>query len=356
MTSAREHRAPVIADVARVARVSVPTVSRVLTGSTPVSDALRNRVMQAIDQLGFRPNGAARALVSGRRSMIAVLAGNTARSGWARTIQGIEIAARAEKYSTIVAVVESGDAADVDAAVDLVLSQNVAGVLVLEFDVPGRAVLKGLPATMPVVAAAGGSRRSGRVPYALLDERAAGQAATEHLLALGHTTVHHVAQPTLGQSTPRTAGWLAALKAANAPVPKVRHATWDPRTAYRVGRELADQDRPTAVFCANDDIAIAVMRAFADVGLRIPQDVSVVGFDDQPLSEFWLPALTTVRQDFDDLGARAFTLLSTLIREDRHPGNSVTTPILIHRSSTAAPPSRSTVAVAAPKADPSLSL
>ncbi len=327
-------RPPTIADVARLAGVSLPTVSRVLTGKTPVSPKMRARVSQAMEELGYRPNGAARALVSGRRSMIAVLAGNTARFGWARTIQGIEVAARKAGFLVIVAVVESGEPGDVDRAVDLVLSQNVAGVIVLEFDVPGREVLHKLPSRIPVVAAAGGTRRGGEVPYALLNERSAGRAVTEYLLGLGHRTVHHIAQPTMGRATGRTTGWRIALDEARAEVPEVVHATWDPRSAYRIGTEMAGQDDITAVFCANDDVAIAVMRAFSDRGLRTPEDISVMGFDDHPLGEFQRPALSTVHQDFDDLGARAFKLLSELLSGDGHERNSVITPSLVIREST----------------------
>lgn len=343
----RPHRPPVIADVARAAGVSVPTVSRVLTGSVPVSAATRRRVDQAIEDLGYRPSSAARTLRSGRPSMIAVLAGNTARYGWARTIQGVEFAAREKGYSTIVAVIDSVDDGDIDAAIDLVLTQNVAGVIILEFDAPGREAVRKMK-NVPTVAAAGGSRPRPSVPYALLDEGSAGREVTEHLLALGHRTVHHVAQPTLGRPTPRTSAWAAALRAAGAPVPEVLHADWTPRSAYEAGLRLATDREVTAVFCSNDDIAMAVARAFNDRGIAIPEDVSLVGFDNQPLSEFWQPALTTVHQDFEDLGRRAFRLLEALTEGGQQPRNSIVTPRLLLRETTCAPGAR--LAAASPGA------
>ncbi|HEY5518185.1 MAG TPA: LacI family DNA-binding transcriptional regulator [Cellulomonas sp.] len=334
---------PVIADVARVAGVSVPTVSRVLTGAVPVSPARRARVLAAIEELGYRPNAAARALVSGRRSMIAVLAGNTSRYGYARTIQGVEEAARQAGYTVVITVVESEDADVVDAAVNLVLGQPVAGVIVLEFDGPGREALKRLPHGLAVVAAAGGFRRGGPVPYVLIDEQAAGRVITEYLLGLGHRTVHHVAVPTMGEPSGRTEGWREALVAAGAPVPEVLAGTWSPGSGYRIGLELLDRPDVTAVFCGNDDLAIGVLRAFVENGVAVPQDVSVVGFDDQPLGAFWFPALTTAAQDFDDLGARAFASLQHVLGGGGVPPSAVATPALVIRES-AGPVGRGTAA------------
>ncbi|WGM20303.1 LacI family DNA-binding transcriptional regulator [Paenarthrobacter sp. OM7] len=326
--------APKIVDVARVAGVSVPTVSRVLNGSTPVSDRLKERVSAAIKELGYRPNSAARALALGSRSMIAILAGNSSRYGWARTIQGIEVTARQRGFSSIVSVVESAEESDVSVAVDLVLAENVAGVIVLEFDEPGRALLRALKTAIPIVGVSGGNHSEGPVPHATLEEFAAGKQVTEYLLSLGHETVHHVSQPTMGRPLGRTDGWQSALEEAGAPVPAIVHCDWEPRTAYRAGQGLATAKDVSAVFCSNDDIAMAVMRAFADNQITVPGDVSVMGFDDQPLAEFWAPSLSTVRQDFDDLGSRAFRLLEALMQGEPAPGNSVAVPKLILREST----------------------
>src|SRR4029453_615345 len=133
-----------------------------------------------------------------------------------------------------------------------------------------------------------------------------------------------------------TEGWKAALVAAGAEVPTIRHATWDPASGYAIGQELAARDDVTAVFCGNDDVAIGVMRAVLDSGKRVPEDVSIVGFDDQPHVALWRPALTPVRQDFQDLGARAFNLLSSTIESGQPSGSSTVRPALIIRDSTAA--------------------
>ncbi|PVU84029.1 LacI family transcriptional regulator [Cellulomonas sp. WB94] len=325
-----------MADVARVAGVSLPTVSRVLTGAVSVSPDKRARVLAAIEQLGYRPNAAARALVSGRRSLIAVLAGNTSLYGYARTISGIAGAARQAGYTVVIMVVESADPAVVDEALDLVLGQPVAGVIVLEFNDVGRAVVERLPQGIPVVSAGGRVRRDGQVRSVLIDEYAGGRAVTEYLLGLGHATVHHVAIPVLGGAPGRTEGWRDALAAAGAPVPEILRATWEPASGYRLGLELLGRLDVTAVFCGNDDLAIGVLRAFVENGVAVPQDVSVVGFDDQPFGAFWSPPLTTASQDFDDLGARAFASL----QHDLDPAAAedassavVATPTLVVRES-----------------------
>jgi DNA-binding LacI/PurR family transcriptional regulator len=327
----------VIADVARVAGVSVPTVSRVLTGSTPVSAEKRERVMRAIAELSYRPNGAARALVQGRQSIVAIFAGNTTRYGYARTIPGIEEAARAAGFIVVITVIETDAPAVVDAAVDLVLGQPVAGAIVLHFDPPGHAALAAMPAPLPLVAAAGSSGDS-TVPHVFMDDRTAAREATRYLLGLGHRTVHHVAIPPSGSPSGRSLGWREALEEAHAPVPEMLQATWEPISGHRAGIQLAASKDVTAVLCGNDELAIGVMRAMAEHGRSVPEDVSVVGFDGQPLAELVSPPLTTMEQDFVGLGRQAFGLLKQLIDGGPVPPSVSLVPRLLIRSSTAPPP------------------
>lgn len=330
-------RPPVIADVARAAGVSVPTVSRVLNGSVPVSPEKQARVMAAVRRLGYRPNGAARALVRGRQAMIALIAGNTSRYGYATTIQGVEEAARQAGYMVVISVVETTDSASVDSALDLILSQPVAGAIVLEYDPPGEAALRAMPSTLPTVAIAPSQRGRQDVPHAFMDDRTAAEHATRYLLDLGHEVVHHVAVPRSERWTGRTAGWRTALEAAGVPLPEVMEADWTPRSGYQWGLRLAERDDVTAVLCGNDEVAIGVMRGLQERGRRIPEDVSVVGFDDHPLSELWLPPLTTVRQDFVELGRQTFGLLKAVIDDDPHPASVSVTPELIVRGSATRP-------------------
>jgi DNA-binding LacI/PurR family transcriptional regulator len=340
-------RAPAITDVARLAGVSVPTVSRVITGSTPVRSEKRERVLAAIAELGYRPNGAARALVAGRQAAIAVLTGGTSRYGYATTLQGIEEAARVAGFIAMITVIESDDPDIVRSSIDFALAHPVAGVIVVKFDPASVKALHLLPSSPPVVAASGG--RSRGVPHAVLDETTAAVQATEYLLSLGHRTVHHVAIPAPGRRTGRAVGWRKALERAGAEVPEVLQCDWDPHQGYRLGLRLAERDDVTAVLCGNDELALGVMRGLHERGRRVPDDVSVVGFDGHPLGALSVPSLTTVEQDFAGLGRRAFGLLAGLL-DDRHspkqsrsgaqatPALSVATPKLVVRESTAPPP------------------
>lgn len=324
-------------DVADRAGVSVSTVSRVLTGRTPVSRQLRERVENAVTELGYRPNAAAQTLVSGRRSTVAVLARNTLRYGYAATLQGIEEAARASGYVVTIGVIESEDPGTMAAALDLVLSQPLAGAIVVEFDAMGAATLEALPETLPVVAAAGARRKPGSRPHAFLDDEAGGREATEYLLSLGHRTVHHVAIPATRVRSGRSWGWRTAMKGAGIEPPDVIRAGYDPDSGYEAGQRLARDPSVTAVLCGNDELAIGVMRALAEAGRRVPEDVSVVGFDDQPFARMWAPSLTTVAQDFGELGRRTFRLFSEWAATGNRPRSTSFTPRLVIRDS-AAPP------------------
>ncbi|WP_034593317.1 LacI family DNA-binding transcriptional regulator [Hamadaea tsunoensis] len=340
MSTTDSRRPPTIADVAAAAGVSVPTVSRVLTGSVPVSAKRRALVMQAIDELGFRPNAAARALAKGRPSMIAVLAANTSRYGYMMTLEGIEQAARTAGYLTMITVIESTDPMAAKAAVGIALSQPVAGVIVLCFDEHGQAALEALPADLPATAAGNAlSRRSG-IPRLEIAERQAAEVAVTYLLGLGHKTVHHVALPSGSTAWGRTSGWLAALHAANAPVPSHAVATWHHLSGYEIGRSLAADPDVTAVFCGNDMVAIGVLRAMHEAQRKVPQDVSVIGFDDEPLAAMWLPALTSVRQDFAELGREAFRLLEACMDEAETLTARPLTASLVVRDTTGPAPTR----------------
>lgn len=324
-------RAVVIGDVARLAGVSVPTVSRVLTGAARVSDEKRERVERAIKTLNFRPSAAARALVARQPKMIAVFAGDTSHYGYAETIRGIEESARANGFLVSITKVEDNAEDRLDDAVALVLGQSIAGIVVLKFDPAGVAVLKRLPDDIHTVSISG-VREKG-VPQALLSESAAAQKLIGHLLDLGHETVHHVRIPPSRREDGRTTGWRNALKLRGAAVPPVIDASWEPSSGRSIGVEFAARPDVTAVFCGNDEIAMGVIRGLADGGRRVPQDVSVVGFDDHPLAELWMPALTTVRQDFVELGSRAFGQLLALIQGRPTASVSTVEPKVIVRES-----------------------
>ena len=164
-------------------------------------------------------------------------------------------------------------------------------------------------------------------------------AATRYLLGLGHQAVYHVAGPSSClDAKERLDGWRQAIREAGAPEPAVLAGDWSAASGYELGGQLAAEPGLTAIFCGNDTMALGVMRALVERGLRVPDDVSIVGFDDVPEAGFYLPPLTTVRQDFGEVGRQA---LSTLV--DRMTGaipagpRVRVAPQLIVRASAASP-------------------
>ncbi|MEV4068031.1 LacI family DNA-binding transcriptional regulator, partial [Nonomuraea dietziae] len=234
--------------------MSVPTVSRVLSGSAPVSADKRRQVLRAIQELGYRPNAAARALVTGRRSIISVLTSDTTRYGYASTIRGIEEAARAVGLVVALTMLDGDDEESTRVAVDLALDQPLAGMIVLEFDIQGSRALAALPDTLPVAAvSSAGQGRS--VPRALFDDHAGARDATNYLLGLGHRTVHHVGIPASGRPSGRLLGWREALEAAGAPVPEIVESDGTPSSGLRAGARPGRCGVPAPVRSGKNEVA-----------------------------------------------------------------------------------------------------
>jgi DNA-binding LacI/PurR family transcriptional regulator len=304
-----------IRDVAAVAGVSYQTVSRVINGHPSVRASTRESVLVAIAELGFRPNRAARALAGGPVETVTVLTGSTARDGYSAGLQGIEEAARIAGYAVGVRMIESAATGEVEDAVRRAIEPG-GGLIVIAYDRKGTMAMSAVPPEVPVVAmveAPVADDARGK-PWVWVDDRKAARQATRFLLDLGHRTVRYVSIPSSTDSlSQRMAGWRKELEAAGARVIEPLSAGWDPRSGYLAGQVLAADDEVTAVLCGNDDIALGVMRALLEAGRRVPDDVSVVGFDDIPLAGFFTPALTTVRLDFAGLGRVAFGLLRGLV-------------------------------------------
>nr|WP_269326924.1 substrate-binding domain-containing protein [Kineosporia mesophila] len=272
--------------------------------------------------------------------MVSVLTSDTMRYGYASTIQGVEEAARAAGRVAAITVVGSSSAQELRQAVDLALSQPVAGVIILEFDESGALAIQQIPRSVPLAVVSPAPHVD--VPHVLFDDRSGGAEATRYLLGLGHRTVHHVSAPSTGHTSGRLLGWQDALREAGVVAPEVVPADWSPASGYEAGLRLAGQDGVTAVFCGNDEIAFGVIRALQASGLRVPEDISVVGFDDHPLAPLWTPSLTTISQDFVQLGRAAVRLLLDTQEpaEDAGPlAGEGPVPHLVVRESSA-PPSR----------------
>jgi DNA-binding LacI/PurR family transcriptional regulator len=340
-------------DVARLAGVSQKTVSRVLNDEPYVSAEVRERVLGAAEELGYRLNNAARALASGRTRSIGVVTLGTALYGPASLLMGIERAARDTGYTLRVANTIEGDPAGIAGAVQALLEQGVDGIVISEpideGEVPVRVEVPVLVVGAPAPFAAPRVVTSG-VGADLL-----ARAATEHLLDLGHATVHHLAGPQRWYAArDRLVGWRAALAARGRPEPPFAEGDWSAASGYAAGRELARDGAVTAVFAANDDMAIGLMRALAEAGRRVPQDVSVVGFDDVPVAAYVTPPLTTVRQPFDAVAREGLgRLVAAIENPQADPPPASDPPIeLVVRSSTAPAPLRTTPQLPRPAPSP----
>jgi DNA-binding LacI/PurR family transcriptional regulator len=325
-------------DVGRLAGVSHQTVSRVVNGSRHVRPETRRRVLEAMRQLGYRPNPLARGLVTGRSNTLGVVSFDTTLYGPATTLLGIERAAHEADYFITIVSLKALNRASVTEAVERLRLQGVDGILVIA---PLKAAADALldpPRGLPLVAVEAGLGDS--IPVVEVDQFAGAAAATRHLLDLGHETVWHLAgPPDFLESGQRVAGWQATLEAAGLPVPPPMVGDWSARAGYDLGRRLSSDPRVTAIFVANDQMALGVLRAMHEAGRAVPHEVSIVGFDDIPEAPYFTPPLTTVRQDFDEIGTRSLQLLVREIETGRRlPSSPRVQPELIVRASTTLPP------------------
>ncbi|MFB9376366.1 LacI family DNA-binding transcriptional regulator [Kineococcus gynurae] len=329
-----ETRLPVLADVAELAGVSQQTVSRVVRGSPGVARRTKERVERAIAELGYRPNAAARALVTRRSHRIGVVAAGSALYGPARTLAGVQEAARAAGYSVTLVMLTEITARSVDEALAELQDTGAEGVVAVVPEDASQAAFDALAPGFPCVLAPGLDGAGDADEY--WHEVAAARDVVHHLLDLGHPTVHHVAGPRdWAESRARATGWRTALVERFRHVPAPLRGDWSAASGHAAGSVLPAE--ATAVFVANDHMAIGVVRALAEAGRSVPADVSVVGYDDVPEAAFLNPPLTTVHQDFEEVGRRCVRLLLSRLH-DRVVEPGAIHPTLVVRASTGPPP------------------
>lgn len=322
-----------LTDVAAVAGVSHMTVSRVVNGTGPVRAETRVKVNAAIEKLGYRPNSVARALVTGRSGTLGVVALEANLYGPASTLSGIESAAREAGYATTITSISRPGRSSIADAVERLRRQAVEGIVVIAPHVTAARALEAAPRDVPLVAVGGGD--SAPVPVISVDQYDGARRATEHLLGLGHKTVWHVAGPEDWlEALDRERGWRETLERHDAEVPPVARGDWSSRSGYVAGRSLVGERGLDAVFVANDQMALGFLRACTEAGVSVPGDVRLVGFDDVPEAAYYTPPLTTVRQDFLEVGRRTFELLSRRMNGGGELTRELVTPELIVREST----------------------
>jgi len=326
-------------DVAREAGVSGQTVSRVVNNRGYVGQATRERVNAAMQLLDYRPNSAARALRSGRFRAIGVIMFSFSSYGNQRTLDAIAVRAAQAGYALTLIPMESSARDTVDGAFRRLEEHAVDGiVIVIEAHQLDEADVE-IPTGLPVVFV--DSSRSTTRPYVDTDQGQGARLATEHLLELGHDTVWHLTGPAKSYSAERRRqAWQDTLEARGRRVPEAISGDWSAAAGYEAGVALAADPSVTAVFAANDQMAIGLVRAFREAGLDVPGDVSVVGFDGLPEAAQLWPPLTTVQQHPERVGALAVDTLLAELDGGASPQAPLVPTELVVRASTAVPRAR----------------
>jgi DNA-binding LacI/PurR family transcriptional regulator len=316
-----------MADVARLAGVSSQTVSRVSNGYAGVTEETRQQVLAAMKELGYRPNSAARALKRGEFRTIGVITFSLSTTGNVRTLEAIATSAASEGDE-----VRGAFSRLEELAVDAV-------IVIMEVHLLDAATVTLPPHVQVVVVDSDAGDH-----YTVVDTDQAGgtRAAVRHLLGLGHDTVWHLAGPEDSFAAQRrTDAWRRTLAEAGRTPPPLTRGDWSAESGYRAGLELAARQECTAVFAANDQMALGLLRALHERGRRVPEDVSVIGFDDIPEAGSFLPPLTTVHQDFAEVGRLCVRAVLRKMRQDGPERGTTLVPTrLVTRDSTAPPPAR----------------
>lgn len=311
--------ATTIKDVARLANVSVATVSRALNGAENILPDTRARVMTAAQELRFTPSSAARSLITRRTHTVGALLPDLYGEYFSELIRGIDLKARARGLHLLVSS-SHGDAREAAAALRAMLGR-VDGLLVMSPHVDTASLAANLPHGLPAVLI------NTRLPDAAvasfaIDNHGGAFAMTRHLVSRGHRLIAFIAGPDNNyEAQERLRGYRSALAELLPGQPElVLPGDFNEQTGWRAGSEIATlAQRPTAVFCGNDMMAIGCLAALAEAGVRVPQDIALAGFDDIPIARYLTPPLTTVRVRIAELGSLALDRLASAIE---NPGRS----------------------------------
>jgi len=326
-------------DVARESGLSLQTVSRVANGEPNVNAATRDRVLVVMRDLGYRPNLAARAMRRGSYKTVGIVYQGLHAVGHRRTVETVSEHAALAGYATTLMPIAAATGLATSGAFTR-LEEMAVDVIVtiltsqLEFDTP-MVVPSGIRAIVI------GPQTNVDVSSLDFDQHGGAKAGVHHLLDAGHRTVHHITGARGSFFAARRAEtWEAVLREAGRPVPPPLQGDWSARSGYLALRSLlessAPADYPTAIFTANDQMALGAYRALSEFGLRVPEDVSIVGFDDIEEAMDFNPPLTTIAQDWNLLGQEAMRVASESLAGA--PPQSVLLPTRLVQRESVAPP------------------
>jgi len=329
-----------IKDVALEAKVSVATVSRTLQMPASVAPHTRERVLAAVRKLGYTPNAQARNLRTAKTNLVVALVHDISNLFYSGVVRGIEHVANQNGYSVLLGVAGHNDFGREKRYADLVSARQADGLITLLPHIPK---IAGLAGKMPLVSVS--ENATDNVFGVHIDNVRAVRDAVEYLFALGHRDIAFVGgRKGTSIAIDRERGFREAYSAARLQV-RARLLTAGDYTIESgiraVDSLFAQEIKFTAVFCCNDEMAIGAYQSIRAHGLRVPDDISVVGFDDVQISRFLDPPLSTVAQPVEEMGREAMTMLLELLREGEGPPRKHILPTnLVIRGSTARPPTR----------------
>jgi DNA-binding LacI/PurR family transcriptional regulator len=327
---------PNIRQVAQLAGVSHMTVSRVLNDHPNIRESTRRRVQEAIEELGYRPSLTARALATQRSHRIGVLVESATTFGPTSTLYAVESAARASGYEVSSVFLQAGAKITPQEAVDHLVALGVDALCVVAPRSSSIADLRRIAVGVPVLVV-----KPDKDPTFLtvtVDQRAGTALAVDHLVALGHRDILHLAGPLDWlDARSRERAFHARAKSWGIRERPVVVGDWTADFAYEFARGIRELPEYTAVFVANDDMAVGLVHGLHERGFSVPDDLSVVGFDDIPLARHVIPPLTTVRQNFDALGVSIVEVLRAAIEEREIPDVTRISAEIVTRASSARP-------------------
>ncbi|MGO1848453.1 MULTISPECIES: LacI family DNA-binding transcriptional regulator [unclassified Microbacterium] len=327
---------PNIRQVAQLAGVSHMTVSRVMNDYPHIKEATRKRVLDVIEELGYRPNQAARALATQRNRRIGVLVESAVSFGPMSTLRSVEFAARTAGYAVNSIGLHDGDEVTPQEAIEHLTAQGIDALCVVAPRSSSLATIRKIPIGVPVLVV-----KPDKDPAFLtisVDQQQGTVLAVDHLVSLGHRDILHLAGPLDWlDARARERAFHARAKEWGIRQRPIVVGDWSADFAYDYAKGLRELPEFTAVFAANDDMAVGLVHGLHDRGFSVPGDISVIGFDDISLAAHVLPPLTTVHQNFHSLGVSAVDMLRAAIEEREIPHVTRIPADLVVRSSTAAP-------------------
>lgn len=332
-----DNRAPSMLDVAKIAGVSHQTVSRVLNDRENVSQRTRQKVLSAMAETGYRRNHAAKALVTGKTSTIGLLGYNTTLYGPASVMRAVQDSARDSGYAVSIVSLKSGDHPSIVAGIQDLVGSGVDGIVIVAPQSGDEALLPYLPDFLPTVLIEG--QPASAIPSVNVDQIFGTVLAVDHLISLGHRRIAHITgQLDTFEAHQRLSSWRTAMLKSGLEADLIAIGDWSPESGYAAVKELMSKSKPTAIFVGNDAMALGALKALSELGISVPEQMSLVGFDDVPEAPFFIPGLTTISQDFEELGRQCIKLLVSLINKEEQNERQVgIKPELIIRGSTAKP-------------------